>query len=57
MYGSLYGPMPEETFFIIFSIWLPQSRLSSMFTPTVSSGDLGNSKIISFKSRGNCYST
>ena len=27
------APMPEDTFFIIFSIWLPQSRLSSMVTP------------------------
>ena len=24
--------MPEDTFFIIFSIWLPQSRLLSMVT-------------------------
>ena len=27
------APMPEDTFFIIFSIWLPQSRLLSMVTP------------------------
>ena len=27
------APIPEETFFVIFSIWLPQSRLSSMVTP------------------------
>ena len=26
------APMPEDTFFIIFSIWLPQSRLLSMVT-------------------------
>ena len=25
-------PMPEDTFFIIFSIWLPESRLLSMVT-------------------------
>ena len=27
------APMPEDNFFIIFSIWRPQSRLSSMVTP------------------------
>ena len=26
------APMPEDTFFTIFSIWLPQSRLLSMVT-------------------------
>ena len=26
------APMPEDTFFIIFSIWLPQSRLLLMVT-------------------------
>ena len=26
------APMPEDTFFIIFSIWLPQSRLLSIVT-------------------------
>ena len=26
------APMPEDTFFIIFSIWLPQSQLLSMVT-------------------------
>ena len=26
------APMPEDTFFIIFSIWLTQSRLLSMVT-------------------------
>ena len=28
------APMPEEAFFIMFSIWLPQSRLLSMVTPS-----------------------
>ena len=26
------APMPEDNFFFIFSIWRPQSRLSSMVT-------------------------
>ena len=26
--------MPEDTFFIMFSTWLPKSRLSSMVTPS-----------------------
>ena len=29
------APMPEDTFSIIFSIWLPQSRSSSLVNPRV----------------------
>ena len=50
------APMSEATFFIIFSIWLPQSRLS----PIVTQKHLAvkpTENIINCKRWENCHST